>query len=307
VGEDVTGLLVGTAEGLRRVGSDGTELEGRDVAHVAALGSELWAIADGTELWRSTDGGLWDLVGPVGEWSGRCILPTDTGVLVGTSDAHLLLARPGGSALVEGFDHVPGRDGWYTPWGGPPDTRSMSDGPDGTLYVNVHVGGIPCSRDGGENWEPTIDVDADVHQVLAVHERSGVVLAATAYGLAVSEDGGDSWRFETDGLHAEYCRAVAVGADTLFLTASRSHRGQEAGVYRRSLDGSGPLERCRQGLPEWFDDNVDTHCLAASGDTVAVGAPGGDVFVSRDGGSTWDLAASGLPDIRCVAIEDGQE
>lgn len=303
----MTDVLIATAGGLHRAGSKTLELEGRDITHVGRWGPELWALADGTELWRSTSGGPWDLIDPGGEWNGHCILPTDMGVLVGTSDAHLLLFGPEGSAVVEGFDHAPGRDGWYTPWGGPPDSRSISEGADGTLYVNVHVGGIPRSKDGGETWELTIDVDADVHQVLAVHDQPGFVLAATAYGLAVSEDGGDSWRFETDGLHAEYCRAVAVGGDTLFVSASRSHRGQEAGVYRRPLVGSGPLRPCRQGLPEWFDDNIDTHCLAASGQTVAVGASGGEVYVSADGGSTWGQLASGLPDIRCVAIEDGHE
>lgn len=183
----------------------------------------------------------------------------------------------------------------------------MSEGADGTPYANVHVGGIPRSVDDGRTWEPTIDVDADVHQVLAVPDRPGLVLAATAHGLAVSEDHGDTWRFDAEGLHAEYCRALAVAGDTLFLSASRSHGGHEAGVYRRPLDSSGAFERCREGLPEWFDGNIDTHWLAASDDIVAFGTSSGEVFVSDDGGSTWELGASGLPDIRCVAIQHGHE
>jgi RND family efflux transporter MFP subunit len=34
-----------------------------------------------------------------------------------------------------------------------------------TKLVNVHVGGIPRSVDSGATWAPTIDVDADVHEV----------------------------------------------------------------------------------------------------------------------------------------------
>ena len=40
-------------------------------------------------------------------------------------------------------------------------------------------------------------------------------------------------------------------------------------VYRRAIDGTGQFERCTDGLPEWFDDNVDTFCLAASGGSAA--------------------------------------
>ncbi|MFN8233199.1 MAG: hypothetical protein U0V56_06925, partial [Actinomycetota bacterium] len=60
---------------------------------------------------------------------------------VGTSGARLL--RLVGNALepVEGFAAVAGREGWFTPWGGPPDTRSISEW-DHDVYVNVHVGGI---------------------------------------------------------------------------------------------------------------------------------------------------------------------
>ena len=58
------------------------------------------------------------------------------------------------------------------------------------LLANVHVGGIPRSTDGGVTWQPTIDVDSDVHEVRAHPHRSGVVMAAAAIGLCASRDGG---------------------------------------------------------------------------------------------------------------------
>src|SRR5437763_19482 len=64
------------------------------------------------------------------------------GLLRGTRKARLL--RIGENAAVElvgGFDRAPGRDGWYTPWGGPPDTRSISEDRQ-SVFVNVHVGGV---------------------------------------------------------------------------------------------------------------------------------------------------------------------
>src|SRR5207249_1971591 len=80
----------------------------------------------------------------------------------------------------------------------------------GTVYVNVHVGGVVRSRDGGRSWTPTVDIESDVHQVLAHPSRAEVVLAAAADGFGVSRDCGASWRFITEGMHAHYLRAVAV-------------------------------------------------------------------------------------------------
>jgi len=66
--------------------------------------------------------------------------------------------------------------------------------------VNVHVGGIVRTRDAGETWEPTIDICTDVHEVWA---GEPVVFAACALGpCPVSEDRGDSWCIEDEGLHA---------------------------------------------------------------------------------------------------------
>src|SRR5207247_7541735 len=134
------------------------------------------------------------------------------------------------------YRRAPGRNDWTTPWGGPPDTRSLAaDG--NALYANVHVGGILRSTDAGTNWAPTIDVDADVHQVVAGFDDAGRVLAATAEGLAVSNDGGDTWAFETEGLGATYSRAAAVAGDVVLASASRGPRGDGAAVYRRPLEG----------------------------------------------------------------------
>jgi Neuraminidase (sialidase) len=85
---------------------------------------------------------------------------------------------------------------------------------DGTvLLVNVHVGGIPRSTDGGTTWHPTIDIDHDVHDVCAHPTRPGLVAAAAARGLGVSRDGGATWTVEVEGLHASYFQLSSC-ADT---------------------------------------------------------------------------------------------
>ncbi|MGH2498576.1 MAG: WD40/YVTN/BNR-like repeat-containing protein, partial [Candidatus Limnocylindria bacterium] len=239
------------------------------------------------------------------ETRATCLLPERGGALVGTARAHLLRLRGGESSVLEGFDRADGRREWYTPWGGPPDVRSLARGADGALYANVHVGGVLRSGDRGASWRPTLDIDADVHQVLAHPRRAEVVLAACARGLATSTDGARSWTYSAEGLHASYARAVAVADGTVFLSASTGPSTRRAALYRRALRGAGALEKCAGGLPAWFTENIDSHCVAATARTVAFGTADGSVFVSADGGSTWRPLAERLPPVRALALLGG--
>src|SRR5205814_5238876 len=101
---------------------------------------------------------------------------------------------------------VEGREGWYTPWGDPADVRSIAVARDGAIHVNVHVGGVARSRDGGTSWTPTIDIEQDVHQVTAHPREPKIVVVASAEGFAISRNGGDSWSFVTAGLDRKSTR-----------------------------------------------------------------------------------------------------
>jgi hypothetical protein len=306
-------ILVATREGLHRFDEKGVpesvDHAGRHVSSVARERSALWAVVDGTEIWHAPDAiaaGLWawervvDLDGGLARLRATVIADTDAGVLVGTSEARLLRNPSGGGLeVIAGFDEVDGRSTWYTPWGGPPDTRSMADWDD-DVYVNVHVGGILRTDDRGERFTPTIDVDADVHQVATAE---GLVLAACAGGLATSTDRGSTWDLRSDGLEARYSRAVTVCGDAVLVSASNGPRGGRAAVYRGAI-ATGAFERCRTGLPEWFDDNIDSYCLDSlpDGSLAAFGTSDGQVFATTDGGATWDEIASGLPPVGRVLV-----
>jgi hypothetical protein len=226
---------------------------------------------------------------------------TSQGVFVGTEEAHLLrLGDDGGLDPVDAFETIEGRETWFTPWGGPPAVRSIAQDLSGRLHANVHVGGIPRSVDAGATWEPTIDIDADIHQVVAHPSEPDVVLAAGAVGLAVSVDGGARWRIEREGLHATYARAVAVSGGHVLLTVSNGPRGGRAAIYRTALEPGSAFERCTVGLPEWFDGNIDSGWLDARGPKVAFGTGDGEIFVSSDAGERWTRTAEGLPAIRAL-------
>ena len=294
-------VLVGTEDGLYEFGPAGHARPHHHTGRaVTALGAEyphIWAILDEQQVWRTDDEGGWNHKVTLEGLQANCIADTRAGYAIGTSEAHLYRVVGDGLERVASFDEVDGRSRWYTPWGGPPDSRSISE--DGeTVYVNVHVGGIVRTRDEGATWEPTIDIDADVHRVWA-SDRG--VFAASAWGLAVSQDRGDAWSFRTEGLEATYCRGVGLCGDTVLVSASNGPGGGRSAIYRGAQAG-GALQRCRDGLPEWFDDNIDSSCLDAVPDSgsAAFGTADGRVFASEDEGASWAEVVSGLPTIRCV-------
>lgn len=298
-------LLVGTGSGLWELEGDTSKsveaLAGRSVTALALDGSATWAIVDGSALWARRDG-AWHPRAAIDGPPATCVAPTSAGPLVGTERAHLFRLTDVGLVRVDSFETAEGREAWYTPWGDPADVRSIATATDGTIHVNVHVGGVARSRDGGTSWMPTVDIESDVHQVLAHPTRAEVVLVASAEGFGVSRDGGDSWQFATTGLHAHYLRAVAVADEHVFVSASTGFRGRRSAIYRRRLEGGAGFERCAEGLPKWFDDNIDTACLAAAGPLVAFGTGDGRVFRSLDAGERWQLVIKGLPPVSCVAV-----
>ena len=214
----ISRLLIGTDAGIHQLDSDVVYLAGDRITALA----DNWAIPDGRRLWRLEDNGPVEVArlntGP----AATCLLPMGDAVLVGTAGGPSGAGRAGVAQAVGGFETVDGRSAWHTPWGGPADVRSMATG-DNIVYVNVHVGGILASLDRGITWSPTaLDIDTDVHQVLAVDHR---VFAALGHrGLARSQDGGRSWMVTTDGLHASYCRAVAAADGRLLVSASTGPR-----------------------------------------------------------------------------------
>jgi hypothetical protein len=286
-------------------------LDGHAVRALAPESWErLWAIVDARDIWRSDRDSTWTRILSLADVSGAadlealCLADTRAneqgGILVGTRPGHLLRLNAALDAeIIASFDNAPERSRWYTPWGAPADVRTITENDD-SVFVNVHVGGVLRSRDEGATWQPTIDIDADVHRVVT---GGGRVYAAGAYGLSVSDDCGESWQLHHDGLHARYCRSVAVCGDTVLLSASEGPGGRRAALYRSDLTAS-HFDRCRDGLPEWFTDNIDSLSLDAlpGGELAAAGTDDGEVYATTDRGASWSRVADGLGAIHCILV-----
>jgi hypothetical protein len=309
-------VLVATwRDGLFVVGGEtpGHELGDQSVRALAPGGhGGALAIVNGRSLRRRSPGGVWSTIAATTEWDLACCVAVGDIIYVGTDDARVL--RVGANGELEplrGFDVVAGRETWYAGSAvingqrvGPPlGIRSMTASPDGALLLaNVHVGGIPRSTDGGATWQPTIDVDSDVHEVRAHPHRPGVVIAAAAIGLCTSRDGGVTWTVEREGLHAPYCSAVAFAGDDILVSASVDHFATQGAIYRRPVDGHGPLVAIAGGLPAWIDGIVDTGCIASRASAVALADRKGNLYVSADTGRSWSRQVDGLPPPSSVLI-----
>ena len=174
-------ILVATwGDGLFAVSGDGRthEIANQPVRGLApdGRGGGL-AIVGRHSLRRRAPGGEWATIA-TSEFELSCCMAVRDAIYVGTDDARMLRLSPGGGVLdpIDGFDRVAGRDTWFAGSAivngqrvGPPlGIRSVAANSNGSiLFANVHVGGIPRSMDGGRTWQPTIDINSDVHEVRA--------------------------------------------------------------------------------------------------------------------------------------------
>jgi hypothetical protein len=263
------------------------------------------AIVGGRSLCRRTAEGAWSTIAR-SELELACCVAVGATIYVGTDDAaHVMRVCDDGSLeRLGGFDHISGRDRWYAGTAlvdgrvvGPPlGIRSMAATCNhAALLANVHVGGIPRSTDGGATWQPTIEIDSDVHQVCAHPTRPEIVIAAAGIGLCISRDGGQTWTIEREGLHASYCSAVAFAGDDILVAASTDHFAQQGSIYRRPIAREGLISLVGGGLPQWLHGIADTGNIAACGLAVAVADRAGNLFLSEDGGRTWSRGGENLP------------
>lgn len=293
------GVFAATGEGRRQEIAD---LSARGLSrdgHGGAL-----AIIGGNSLRRRTPSGDWATVATSEFELSCCVAVRDT-VYVGTDDARMLrLSEAGLLEPIDAFDEVAGRDAWFAGSAivngrrvGPPlGIRSVAASSNGSIvFANVHVGGIPRSMDRGKSWQPTIDINSDVHEVCAHPTDPRIVVAAAAVGLCISRDCGTTWTIEHEGLHAPHCYAVAIAGDDILFSAAKDPFAAEGRIYRRPLRSDGILAAVEGGMPTWTEGKVDTGCIAANGPFIAVADGVGNLYGSDDFGQVWSSRITGLP------------
>jgi photosystem II stability/assembly factor-like uncharacterized protein len=300
-------ILVSTwGDGLFAVTGDGSkqEMANQPVRGLAPEGRGALAIVGRHSLRRRASSGDWTTVA-TGEFELSCCMSAGDTIYVGTDDARMLRLIPGGGLdPIDGFDRVAGRDAWFAGSAivngqrvGPPlGIRSVAASADGgVLFANVHVGGIPRSMDGGRTWQPTIDINSDVHEVRAHPSDPDLVVAASAIGLCISRDAGATWTVEGDGLHAVHCYAVAFSGDSIIFSASTDFFAADGRIYRRPIKPAGPIAAVECEAPARIEGFVDTGGIAANGSSTAIADRAGNLYGSDDFGQSWSRRSTGLP------------
>ena len=163
------------------------------------------------------------------------------------------------------------------------------------LFAVSQDGGMLRSQDGGANWElsldqlrwgPSISFGADGHTVYASVEWEPV-------NLWRSDDNGLSWQPIPipDTNAANNIVAHPTQADTVFATIAYQDGGRE-GLYRsvdRGLEWVQITEGISGKTPSVIAINP-VHPL-----TMALGMVNGEIYLSTDGGESWNFASQALP------------
>ena len=297
-------LLVAGESGLCTVGLDGvvlaTELEGEPVVSVAVAGEWCFAAVQGRGVLRRQQGGEWETLGLEGEilWT---ITGRDDGVVfAGVEPAAIWKLGDGEPDQLSALGDVAGAGDWESPWG-PADLGSIVVDGD-RLIVGIEIGGVAVSGDAGQHWEARNEgLFDDVHRVAA---DGSEMWATTGLGPHLSRDEGRSWSWEADGIDRGYTQGLALGPDSVFVSASSGPpslwgpEGAEAAIFCASR-GPGPSP-WHTAFSD-FTGNIDRQALAVSGSLVVAVTTDGELLVSRDGGVGWSVHR-GLPPATSIAL-----
>lgn len=292
-------VLFATQSGVQvfwDAGEGDTELAGHSVSALATgAGSTCLAVVDGRDIWQRDVSGTWSKKATTA-MSLQSIVSVDGEIFAGGMDeaAILRISAAGEVERLTSFDLISGRSEWFA--GGPPlGVRGLTATSDcAVILAAVHVGGIPRSTDRGEIWTPTIPIMFDVHEVRAHRSIPGLIAAAAAVGLCVSNDYGETWRVFSEGLEIANSLAVAVLEDEVLFSIQDGPFARRSQVWRWRIGGE-HLEQVRDGLPEWLEGKVDTNWIAASQGRAAVLDGGGNLWLSQSGSTGWQRIAGCLP------------
>jgi photosystem II stability/assembly factor-like uncharacterized protein len=174
------------------------------------------------------------------------------------------------------------------------------------MYAAIEVGGLLGSQDGGESWTQLLDGPyvrnntLDLHAVQVSAAAPGTVYIATQIAMFRGRDHGRRWehvRIDEQFPGGSYCRDLLVAPDnpSLLYLATGAGGGaapagtEETGVLFRSLDAGESWERVDLG-------DVPPSRMAriaidrARPNVVCCCAMRGQVYISQDGGQSWQQA-----------------
>ncbi len=192
------------------------------------------------------------------------------------------------------------------------------------LYVAVSTAGVIESLDGGLTWrsrnkgmilDHTPDGEAewghDTHFIECCPAAPEHIWQQNHVGVYYSADGAATWRKVSrpeQGVHFGFPVAVdPKDGRRAWLVPGHSDQQRmtiDGGLFvARTDDGGESWQQQRVGLPQQSAyDVVYRHALAAGEGVVAFGSTTGNLYVSEDGGASWQTVGNNLPPIYAVRV-----
>lgn len=165
--------------------------------------------------------------------------------------------------------------------------------------------GVYRSPDRGQTWA-ALDLaglgGSGVVEDLKIDPSnpSTLYLASRSKGIAKSSDGGASWVWMNEGLTADralqvYAIAIDPVSPSNVFIATGSHP-------HKSTNGGATWVMTKTGLSNILPYHFAIAVSPSDPSRVYVGIHGGGVARSVDGGNSWEVVTSGLPQFGCDAI-----
>ena len=177
------------------------------------------------------------------------------------------------------------------------------------LSVGIELGGVMRTRDAGASWlDHNPQAHSDAHALLTHPDRPDRLYEIAGQGIAVSDDGGETWERREGSLDRHYAWAGAVDparADRWYAAVSRSPfdahgaGNGEAVLLRTDGNGWSRIDTWDKGAPELR--RMPYALLAPEPDELLAGLRGGLMVLSSDAGGSWRRLELQLHDVIALA------
>ncbi len=190
------------------------------------------------------------------------------------------------------------------------------------VLVAISTAGVLETTDGGATWrgankgmtndylpDPNAEWGHDAHFIQMCRDQPQHVWQQNHVGVFYSSDGATTWRKVSNleqGVNFGFPIAVdARRGETAWVVPAVSDAQRMAiggGLFvGRTQDGGRTWQQLRKGLPQ--DNAYDVvyrHALSTKDDKVTFGSTTGNLYVSADGGDSFQTLANNLPPIYSV-------
>ena len=182
-----------------------------------------------------------------------------------------------------------------------------------TIWAGTEVAGVYKSLDGGDNWMKLPDLGpnpfhGDIHDVALKTGARSTVYCTSPFGIAASHDEGESWKHHSFpnfnvGARGSYCRGMLFKADdpdVMFVGNGDTIPGV-TGALQRTKDGGKRWEPVTlpvepNSLIYWMGTHKERPNVIVAASIL------GYVYVSEDGGDSWQKLQKEFGEVRSVAL-----